>query len=42
MPDPEVRMRKMVEALRGKQYRITPQRLDFFGICPDCQARQQS
>ncbi len=32
MPDPELRMRKMVEALRENQYRITPQRLAILNV----------
>ncbi|WP_319405637.1 Fur family transcriptional regulator [uncultured Desulfosarcina sp.] len=32
MPDPEIRMRKMVEALRENQYRITPQRLAILKV----------
>ena len=32
MPDPEIRMRKMVAALRENQYRITPQRLAILKV----------
>lgn len=32
MPDPEIRLQKMVEALRKKQYRITPQRLAILKV----------
>jgi Fur family peroxide stress response transcriptional regulator len=32
MPDPEIRLRKMVETLRENRYRITPQRLAIIRI----------
>ena len=32
MPDPEIRMRIMVDALRENQYRITPQRLAILKV----------
>ena len=32
MPDPEIRLRKMVEALRENHYRITPQRLAILNV----------
>jgi Fur family transcriptional regulator, peroxide stress response regulator len=32
MPDPEIRLQKMVEALRENQYRITPQRLAILKV----------
>lgn len=32
MPDPETRLRKMVQTLRENQYRITPQRLAILRI----------
>ncbi len=32
MPDPEIRLRKMVEALREKHHRITPQRLAILKV----------
>lgn len=32
MPDPEIRLRKMVDALRENQYRITPQRLAILKV----------
>ncbi len=32
MPNPEIRMKKMVAALRENQYRITPQRLAILKV----------
>ncbi|WP_155317139.1 Fur family transcriptional regulator [Desulfosarcina alkanivorans] len=32
MPDPEIRLQKMVDALRQGQYRITPQRLAILKV----------
>jgi Fur family peroxide stress response transcriptional regulator len=32
MPDPEIRMRKMIAVLRENQYRITPQRLAILKV----------
>jgi len=32
MPDPEIRLRNMVDALRENQYRITPQRLAILRV----------
>jgi Fur family peroxide stress response transcriptional regulator len=32
MPDPEIRLQQMVEALRENQYRITPQRLAILKV----------